>query len=151
MHTGVGGRAIVALALAGGLGWLAAGPVAARACSLDNKPSAYADGQLDRVNTQVPTTSAALAAFTPFVFARGYPVRHTITLTENRREVAATLVAEAMRRPWHWELGDGHTAYGWTVRHAYSRPGHYRIVVDCYYPPQKRWIAFDQITLTVRR
>src|SRR5579871_4730826 len=32
----------------------------ARACALDSRPSAYADGQIDRVNLRVPTTSAQL-------------------------------------------------------------------------------------------
>jgi len=125
-------------------------PAVARACALDSQPSAYADGQRDRVNTQVPATSAQLAGWAPFVFARTYPVRRTIVLTENRREVARSLTAAAMRRPWRWDFGDGHTAYGWTVRHAYAHPGRWHIGVDAYDPGTRQWYNFDQVVITVR-
>jgi hypothetical protein len=137
------------LALAG---CLLGGPAVARvarACKLDAQPSAYADGQRDRVNTQAPATSAQLASWAPFVFARSYPVRRAIVLTEDRRELARSLTAAAMRRPWRWELGDGQVAYGWTVRHAYAHPGHWRISVDAYDPGTRQWYNFDQVVITV--
>jgi hypothetical protein len=116
---------------------------------LDLQPSAYADGQRDRVNTQVPTTSAQLAGRDLFVFARGYPVRRAIVLTEDRREVARSLTAAAMRRPWRWRFGDGQVAYGWTVRHAYAHAGHWRISVDAYDPGTRHSYNFDQVVITV--
>jgi hypothetical protein len=139
--------AIVALLLVAGCILGVSGP--ARACALDSRPSAYADGQLDRVNAQAPTTAAQLATWTAFVFARSYPVRRAIVFTEDRREVARTLVPAALRRPWRWRFGDGHTAYGWTVRHAYARPGRWRIQVDAYLPSTRQWYSFDQVTVTV--
>ncbi len=123
----------------------------ASACSLDNRPSVYANGALARANPQIPTTAAQLASWSPFVFARSYQTRHTITLTENRSEVARSLRATAMRRPWRWTFGDGHSAYGWTVRHAYTRAGHWRIAVDAYDPGTRQWYNFDQVIITVRR
>ena len=52
-------------------------------------------------------------------------------------------------RPWTWQFGDGATAVGWTVTHAYARPGRWRIAVEAYWPPTKQWIAFDQVTIVV--
>ena len=142
-------RSSVCMALLGLAGCLLSVPPVAHACSLDSQPSAYADGQRDRVNMQVPTSSAQLAGWAPFVFARGFPVRHAIELAEDRREVARTLTAAAMRRPWRWEFGDGQVAYGWTVRHAYAHPGHWRVSVDAYDPGTRRWYNFDQVLITV--
>jgi hypothetical protein len=142
-------RYSVWVALVGLAGCLLGVPAVARACALDAQPSAYTDGQRDRVNTQVPTSSAQLAGWAPFVFARSYPVRRAIVLTEDRHEVARSLTAAAMRRPWRWEFGDGQVAYGWTVRHAYARPGHWRISVAAYDPGTRQWYNFDQVMITV--
>jgi hypothetical protein len=54
-----------------------------------------------------------------------------------------------MQKPWRWEFGDGATALGWTVKHAYAHPGRLRIQVEAYWPPTKQWIAFDQVTITI--
>jgi hypothetical protein len=137
------------VALLGLAGSLLSVPAVAHACSLDSQPSAYADGQRDRLNTQAPTTSAQLAGWAPFVFPRSYPVRRAIVLRENRREVARSLTAAAMRRPWRWRFGDGQVAYGWTVRHAYAHPGYWRIGVDAYDPGTRQWYNFDQVVITV--
>src|SRR5919199_2975364 len=142
-------RYSVCLALLGLAGCLPSVPAVAHACALDSRPSAYADGQRDRVNTQVPRSSAQLASWAPFVFARSYPVRRAIVLTEDRREVTRTLTAAAMRQPWRWEFGDGQVAYGWTVRHAYAPPGHGRISVAAYDPGTRKWYNFDQIVITI--
>ena len=142
-------RCSVWVALVGLAGCLLGVPTMARACALDSQPSAYADGQRDRVNPQVPTTSAQLTSWAPFVFARSHPVRRAIVLTEDRREVARTLTAAAMRRPWRWEFGDGQVAYGWTVRHAYAHPGHWRISVAAYDPGTRQWYNFDQVMITI--
>src|SRR5581483_4789359 len=89
--------AIGALALCAVLG----GPAArAAACSLDQKPSVLADGHLAVINNESPTTQAQLATWAFFTFDQSYRVRQSIVLTENRREVAQTLTAAAMRRPW---------------------------------------------------
>ena len=137
------------LVLLGLAGCLLSVPTVVYACALDSRPSAYADGQRDRINTQVPTSSAQLAGWAPFVFARGYPVRRAIIFTENRHEVARSLTAAAMRRPWRWAFGDGQVAYGWTVRHAYVHPGHWRIGVDAYDPGNRQWYNFDQVVITI--
>src|ERR687885_633405 len=76
-------RYSVWVALLGLAGCLLSVPAVAHARSLDSQPSAYADGQRDRVNTQAPTTSAQLAGWAPFVFARGYR-RHVPTVPGRR-------------------------------------------------------------------
>lgn len=122
----------------------------AHACSLDSKPSVSANGVLARVNTQVPLTDAEVASWTPFVFARPLTPRRIVALAEDRREVANSLTAAAMRRPWLWDFGDKHSAQGWTVRHSYGGQGRYRITVSAYDPGTRRWYQFDQVTITVR-
>jgi PKD domain-containing protein len=130
---------------------LAAEAAQARACSLDSKPSVSANGVLARLNTQVPITDAAVADWTPFVFARPVSVRHTVTFAESRDDVAKSLTAAAMRRPWLWDFGDRQSAHGWAVRHSYRAQGRYRITVSAYDPGTKRWYQFDQVTITVHR
>lgn len=125
--------------------------VVAQACTVDARPSAYADRQRDRLNTQVPTTAAQQADWSPFVFPGRYRVRRAISLTEDRREVARSLVPAALRRPWRWHFGDGRVADGWTVRHAYAHAGSWRILVAAYDPGTRQWYTFDQITIVVQR
>lgn len=131
---------LVASPLLGGL---------AAACALDNVPSLTADGRLDGLTTDPPTTSTELLTYAPFTLPRAYASGHAIVLTELRREVAKSLLPAAMLRPWTWQFGDGATAVGWTVTHAYARPGRWRIAVEAYWPPTKQWIAFDQVTIVV--
>jgi hypothetical protein len=123
------------------------------ACSLDLKPSLSANGVLDVVNKQVPTSSAQLkelASLGPFVFSAPFAPHKTITFTENRREVAQSLLPNAVRTPWRWHFGDGKVAYGWTVKHAYARKGDMRIMVDAYLPSTKKWYEFDRVTIHIR-
>jgi hypothetical protein len=141
-------KTIAVLTLMSGL---LGGTAVARACALDQRPSVYADGQLARSNTQVPTTAAQLAAWAPFVFPRTYQAGRAVTFTEDRREVARSLAAAAMRRPWRWQFGDGQLAYGWTVRHTYGRAGSWRITVDAYDPGTARWYTFDQALIAIHR
>ena len=130
----------------------------ARACTIDQKPSASANGALARVNLQQPTTTAQLAVWAPFIFTRGYMPQQTVTLTENRAQIARVLEARAMRRPWRWTITDGssHAAYntvvyGWTVRHAFAHPGQWQVNVDAYDPASKKWYPFDQVAVVIRR
>ena len=129
---------------------VASSPASARACALDQRPSMFADGRLPRINKVVPATAAQLASWTFFVFAGSYPARHAIVFRENRRDVARTLSAEAMRQPWGWQFGDGQVAYGRTVRHAYAHAGHWPIKVYVWDPESGRWDLFDQATITVK-
>jgi hypothetical protein len=122
---------------------------AASACGLDGVPSLVTEGQLDRVNTLPPLTAAELAVWTKFVVTRLYQAGQRLTLTEERTEVAASLTSVAMRRPWRWRFGDGTTLYGWTVKHAFAKPGKWRIQVDAYYPVDGKWYPFDSATISI--
>ena len=140
------GGALVAVAM--GLSALSMSR-AAFACSLDGVPSLLANGHRVVINTQAPTTAAQLAAFTPFIAPHSYSVGQAITLTEDRREVAISLNAESMRRPWRWQLSDGSVAYGWTIKHSFKRAGHWQVIVEAYYPGDGHWYRFDLASLTV--
>ncbi len=142
--------ALLAMTVAG------AGSIA-RACTIDQRPSASADGALAHVNQQQPTTAAQLAVWAPFVFPHSYAPRRTVTLTEDRRQIASALVPSALRRPWRWSLTDGTSraayntvVYGWTIRHAFAHPGQWRVEVDAYDPGTRRWYPFDQVAVMVR-
>ncbi len=138
--------AVVALPV----GLLLSNATTGQACSLDNKPSMLADGRLAQLNLRQPTTSAQLATWAPFVFTQGYRVHQTIALSEDRRQLARVLTAAAMRLTPRWQFGDGLTAAGWSVRHAYARPGHWRVEVDVYYPAAHHWYSIDQVSVAVR-
>jgi hypothetical protein len=120
-----------------------------QACALDSKPSLSANGVLPALNTAVPLTPAQLAAFAPFVFQRPYAAGVRIAFTENRVDVARSLTAAAMQRPWRWQFGDGKTGYGWSVAHQFSRPGSYSISVAAYDQGTKQWYQFDLVRLSI--
>jgi hypothetical protein len=138
-------RGVAALAL----GAVAVGTPMALACSLDNVPSISANGHLARLNLQPPTTQAELAIWAPFVFTQPYRTNARVIFSENRAEVARSLVPGAMLRPWLWDFGDGNHTTGWTVHHAYTRPGTWHITVDAYFPGTKKWYLFDQAEVTI--
>ena len=128
-----------------------AGVTRTRACAIDQKPSMSADGLRARVNTEAPASQAQFSTWSIFVFGPAYHAGHAVTLSEDRGEVARTLTPAEMRRPWRWRFGDGATAYGWTVRHAYASPTWRRIEVDAYDPAIKRWFVFDRVSIRVQR
>ena len=138
---------LAAVALAG---CLAAGAAQAGACTIDQRPSASANHQIARLNRQTPRTAAQLAAWSLFYFAPSFQARQSIPFAENRRELARTLSAEALRQPCGWQFGDGHVAYGWTVRHAYAQAGRWPIKVYVWDPAGGRWDLFDQVTITIK-
>jgi hypothetical protein len=127
------------------------GALQARACTLDQRPSALADGRLAVANQQTVTNSALLAVWAPFVFPQHFSTRRTVTLWENRAEVARSLTDAAMRTPWRWQFGDGAVSYGWTVHHRWARAAEWRIDVAAYDPGTKRWYSFDQVDVQVAR
>lgn len=122
---------------------------AAWACALDQVPSISMNGRLAVANQQPAETSAALARWAPFVFPARPGVRQVVRFGENRREVARSLTSQAMSHPAEWRFGDGAQAYGWTVRHAYHKPGTFRITVLAYDRTSRRWYSFDEVMVLV--
>lgn len=128
-----------------------ASAIPARACALDQRPSLSTNGRLVVLNKQVARTQAELAIWSFFVAPGAYRTGQVVTMTENRKEVATTLMASALLQPWGWTFGDGSFSQGWTVRHAYAHPGHWKIGVYDYNPESRRWDLFDQATITIKR
>ena len=137
---------------------LIAGGATARACTIDLKPTALADGVLARPNQQQPTSTAQLTVWAPFVFPRSYKAHASVTLTEDRRKLARVLVPAALRRPWRWTFTDGTSraagqtvVCGWTIRHTFTHPGQWRADVDAYDTDTRQWYPLDQLSLRIQR
>jgi hypothetical protein len=133
------------------IGALVVGASRARACGLDGVPSLAVNGRLVAVNT-ARASSASVEGWTPFVARRAYPANHLLLLKEDRARVAQALPALAFTFPWRWHFGDGTTARGAAVRHAYRRPGTYIITVEAYLVAGKQqlWFTFDKATIHIR-
>lgn len=132
------------------VGTAALGMGMAQACSVDGVPSLSVDGRLVARNATL-TSSAAVDTWTPFIARGAYPARHMLVLREDRARVATALPPEAFRFPWRWRFGDGATARGLAVRHAYRHAGTYIVTVEAYLVAgtQKLWFTFDKATIHV--
>lgn len=130
---------------------LAQAVIPAHACTIDQKPSIFANGARARVNPQTPTTQAQMLTWTYFVFAHPYSAHRAVTLTEDRGQIARVLMSSALRTPWAWQLGDDHVAHGWTIRHTYAHAGRFQIAVYAYNPESARWDLFDRATIVIGR
>ena len=133
------------------IGALVVGAGTARACSVDGVPSLAVNGRLVAVNT-ARASSAAVDTWTPFVVRGAYPANHPLLLKEDQTRVAQALPALAFKFPWRWHFGDGASARGAAVRHAYRRPGTYIITVDAYLVAgtHKLWFTFDKASIEIR-
>jgi chitodextrinase len=126
-------------------------PQTTQACTIDGKPTAYADGSR-AVLSHVKLTVATARTWAPFSFHSAYHARTAIRLTEDRAQLRGVLQPDdAMQRAWSWEFGDGTHATGWTVTHRYAHPGAYRITVSAYYPTFHQYISFDKVRITITR
>ncbi len=138
------------------LGSLVAAPI--QACSLDGKPSAYANGVPAVVVHTVPTVKTYVW-WAHFAFPRAFRAGQHIRLNEDDAVIRKLLPVPALQRPWRWRFGDGDMEIGDRVTHVYRRPGRYKLFVEAYFPcatPTSDphtcgWEAFDTITVTARR
>jgi hypothetical protein len=119
------------------------------ACTIDGKPSAFAN-DIRAVLYQHPPTPATYAWWARFAFPRAFHVGQHIAFRENDAQVRPLLPLADLTRSWRWEFGDQTAQVGDRVTHRYQHPGTYRVSVDAYFP-KSGWEAFDSITITIQR
>jgi chitodextrinase len=125
-------------------------PQTAQACTIDGKPTAFADGSR-AVLSHVKLTVATARTWAPFAFRRPYHAHAAIRLTEDRAQLRHVLPSDSMQRAWRWDFGDRTQASGWTVAHRYAHPGSYRITVSAYYPAFHQYFTMDTVRITITR
>ena len=124
------------------------GAALVQACALDNVPSMSMNGKLASHNKKMPHN---LRLYAPFYFKVKPEAMARDRFSENKKEVAKSLTAAAMKRAPQWYFGDGSkAAYGWSVRHVYKRKGRYKLTVRAYYARDHQWFAFDESDVTIR-
>ena len=126
--------------------WLSAAG-ALQACSIDGVPSLSLDGRLVTFNYGQATKSnlAYWAAFSLGTTSANKQIR----LQEDITKIGKALSPKALKTPFQWTFGDGGSASGFSVRHRYQRPGWYKVNVEYYYTPQRKWVVFDSAQLHV--
>jgi hypothetical protein len=121
---------------------------AARACSLDGVASISVNGNLASLTSGSPTT-ANLAHWAPFTLIAVAPGT-SLTFAENLSNVARSLPASAMQRPFRWTFDTGAMLYGQTAVHfRYAQLGWHRITVSYFWPARRQWVAFDSAQIQV--
>src|SRR5689334_3749510 len=92
--------ALAAVLLAGTGGY-------ASACTLDGKPSAFANGVRAVTYTKAPTP-ATYAWWARFAFPTAFHTGEQIRFREDDAQVRKVLPSLAdLRRPWRWRFGEG--------------------------------------------
>ena len=139
------GLAAVTLLAAGGL------RAHAYACSTDGIPSLLVDNRFVAVNT-ASASAGSLARWTPFVARGTYRVGTRLTLREDKLKVTESLPPMYFRDTWLWQVGDGASARGTAISHAYRRRGDYLVTVKAHLTAglDNRWVTFDAVTIHVR-
>jgi hypothetical protein len=119
---------------------------AANACTLDNVASAAANGQRAVLSSDQPQAGKPWA---PFRFAQAYAVGSTVTFSEDHADLTKSLSPTMLGTPFRWVLGDGSSARGTSVTHAFTRAGTYVIQVYAYAASAGRWVLFDTVQIQV--
>lgn len=140
-------KVALALALATGLASAVAGT--AWACTIDGKPSAFANNTRAVIYKQAPT-KATYAWWAHFAFPHTFRVWRPIVFKEDDAQVRKALPLADLRRSWRWNFGDKTSAIGDRTAHVYHRAGKYRVSVAAYFIGYG-WETFDSITVSIRR
>ncbi len=141
-------RTVMALCLAGSLGFCVTGT--AGACTVDGKPSAFANSIRAAIFKGAPT-AATYTYWARFAFPRSFRAGRRIAFREDDALVRPVLTQANLRRLWRWRFGDGAAQIGDRVTHSYRHAGKYKVAVDAYYPGYDGWAQFDSITITIVR
>ena len=140
-------QVLCSLGLAAGL--VSMVPMTTSACTIDGKPSAFANN-IRAVLYQHAPTPATYAWWARFTFPRAFRVGQPIAFHESDAQVRPLLPLADLTRSWRWEFGDKTAQVGDHVTHRYQHPGTYKVSVAAYFP-KYGWEAFDSITITIRR
>ncbi len=120
---------------------------AAHACTIDGKPSVFANGTRAVIYKGAPTT-ATYAYWARFAFPRTFRAGQRIAFNEDDALVRPVLQQADMSRTWRWRFNDGSAAQiGDRVAHSYRRVGKYKVAVEAYYPTAGGWQQFDSVTV----
>jgi len=119
------------------------------ACTIDGKPSAFANDIRAVLYQQAPTP-ATYAWWARFTFPRAFRVGQPIAFHESDAQVRPLLPLADLTRSWRWEFGDKTAQVGDRVTHRYQQPGRYKVSVEAYFPTYG-WEAFDSMTITIQR
>jgi len=130
------------------LGAISPASHSASACTLDGKPTAFADGRRAILTTE-RDTQLNMRTWAPFSFPDLYRARAAVLLSEDRGALGRVLPRQSFAHPWKWTFGDRTAAFGWTIAHHYARTGTYRITVAAYYPMWQEYIPFDTVRIVV--
>src|SRR5207244_5420933 len=101
-------------------------------------------------NAVVRLDAAILDATPPMIVRLALPGRTRVG-RRVRFSVAAADAMSSLAQPPLWRFGDGATARGLVVRHAYRRPGHYRVTVAAADLAGNRATATATIVVRTRR
>lgn len=127
-----------------------AGTMSAQACTLDGKPSAFANDVRAVIYSKAPT-EATYAWWARFAFPRAFHVGQRIAFHEDDAQIRKVLPSMAdLSRSWRWDFGDKAAQVGDRATHSYARAGRYKVAVEAYFHGYG-WQAFDTITITVKR
>jgi len=142
--------AMLAAAVLVGLGAVTQGAMVrdAAACTIDGKPSAYANGA-GAVRVKTIPTIRTYAWWASFAFPTPFQVGQTVSFYENDAQVRPILPLADLSRSWRWSFGDGSTVVGDRVTHRYAHAGRYKMRVEAYFA-HNGWLPFDTITVVVR-
>jgi hypothetical protein len=120
----------------------------AAACSIDGKPSVFANN-VPAVIGPAPTV-ASYATWAHFAFPHAFKAGAPIHFRENDAQIRRVLPPMAdLHRPWRWRFGDGASQVADRVRHVFRYRGRYRVSVDAYFP-HYGWEQFDSVTVTIQ-
>jgi len=122
---------------------------AAQACTIDGKPSVFANGTRAVIYKAAPT-AATYATWAHFAFPRAFRAGQGILLKEDDALMRTVLPQADLTRSWRWHSGDGTARTGDTMTHTYRRAGTYKATVDAYFKGYG-WQLFDSVTVTVHR